>query len=67
MSQIVEEISYLTLLKNPSKKFLHPDTDDFQNLISSSLWKETPEMNIGPAVLLEDANRQTNRQMPRKT
>jgi len=62
MSQIVEET-----VEESFKKFLDPDADDFQNLISSSLWKETPQMNIGSAVLHEAANRQTDRQMPRET
>jgi len=33
---------YVTMLKNSFKKFLDldPDTDDFQNVINSSLYKD---------------------------
>ena len=66
---------YLTMLKKPSKKFLDPDpeADDFQNLISSSLFTDTSVIKFLQrsvqcfyVKLLTDrqTDRQTNRQTP---
>jgi len=43
MSQIVEKVSYLPMLKNPSTKFLaqDPDEDDFLNLMGEFIVKRS--------------------------